>query len=221
MFVHWSKLWKNLTTHPRNIVWIWLPWTLKKLLVLLQLKLSRRWKGLAKSIFRECLLDRIKPIDDPIHRNKVKVFKTPTTRTVSKQKQQLTSLFNNAELFSRLYISWQTRDGDLQEFSSYKNQASPLSLSDEGHLSKSAKSYLLSCLEDLRCKIRGSCTTTVVLDRAAIVQMLKPAACKNLSIHMIFSSPIYLQNFSHHHIWTWHGTAILLTHSKLVLEKSV
>ena len=39
------------------------------------------------SFTREHLLDRIKPNDDTIQQNKLKVFKAPTTRSVSKQKQ--------------------------------------------------------------------------------------------------------------------------------------
>ena len=62
---------------------------------------------------RDCLVERTKPVDDTIHQNKLKVFKAPPIKSMSKEKQKLTCLKNNAELFSRLYISCQTRDGHL------------------------------------------------------------------------------------------------------------
>ena len=110
------------------------------------------------------------------------MFKALTTRSVSKQKQQLTSLKNNAELFSWLYISCQTRDGDLEEFFRYENQTCPPSLSDAGRLCQGTKCDLLACLEEISdARSEAPTTTPVVLDGAAIVQMLKPAACKNFS----------------------------------------
>ena len=59
---------------------------------------------------KECLIDRTKSMDETIHHNKLPLFGT-STHTASKGKQQLTSLKNDVELFSRLHISCQTRDG--------------------------------------------------------------------------------------------------------------
>ena len=49
---------------------------------------------------KECLIDRTKSIDETIHCNKLPLFGT-STHTASKGKQQLTSLKNDVELFSR------------------------------------------------------------------------------------------------------------------------
>ena len=57
-----------------------------------------------KAFTRECLLERTKSIHDAIHCNKLKLFNSSTTKAASKGKQQLTSLKNDVELFSRLYI---------------------------------------------------------------------------------------------------------------------
>ena len=62
-------------------------------------KMKRIGQVQFQSFTREHLLDRVKPINDLVNWNKLKVYKTPTTRSVSKQKQQLTNLKNNAELF--------------------------------------------------------------------------------------------------------------------------
>ena len=131
---------------------------------------------------KECLLERTKPIYDTIRRNKLAVFATSTIRKVTGGKQQIVSLKNNVELFSRLYIGCQTRDGNLDEFFRHENQACPPALSDGKNLRLGSKSDLLSCLEDV-CDARSDVpqTTCIILDGAAIIQMLKPAAAKNFA----------------------------------------
>ena len=137
---------------------------------------------------KECILDGTKSIDETIQRNKLPLFGT-STRTASKGKQQLTSLKNDVELFSRLYISCQTRDGNLEEFFRHENQACPPSLSDAGRLNLSTKSDLLVCLESLsEAQSEAPSVTNVVLDGAAIIQMLKPGAAKTFEeyAHQVF-----------------------------------
>ncbi|KAL8601115.1 hypothetical protein ACOMHN_040816 [Nucella lapillus] len=74
---------------------------------------------------RECLLDRTKAVDDPIPRNKLKVFSTSTPRSQSKGQQQLASVKNDRELFACMYIGCRRRDGNLEEFFRHENQACP------------------------------------------------------------------------------------------------
>jgi len=177
-----------------------------------------------QAFVRDCLVERTKPVDDTVHRNKLKVFKAPPIMSISKEKQKLTCLKNNAELFSRLYISCQTRDGHLDEFFRHKNQPCPPALSDGGSLHLGTKSDLLTCFREILDARSGAHTTTsIVLDGAAIVQMLKPAACKNFREYAqeVFIPYICLKGFNLHHAWTWYGTPTLLTHSKLVQEQSV
>lgn len=142
-----------------------------------------------KAFTRECLLDRTKAVDNPIPRNKLKVFSTSTPRSQSKGQQQLTSVKNDRELFARLYIGCQTRDGNLEEFFCHENQACPPALSDGGNLFTGTKSDLITCLEEISdAKTETPVTTCIVLDGAAIVQMLKPAASKTFEeyAHQIF-----------------------------------
>ncbi|KAG1681086.1 Atrial natriuretic peptide receptor 2 [Nymphon striatum] len=131
---------------------------------------------------RDCLVERTKPVADTIHRNKLKVFEAQPIRNVSKEKHKLTRLKNNAKLFSWLYISCQTKDGNLDDFFRHENQACPPALSDGWSLHLGTKSDLLTCFEeiaDARSEAPTTTTTSIVIDGAAIVQMLKPAACKN------------------------------------------
>ncbi|KAG1681932.1 Solute carrier family 22 member 4 [Nymphon striatum] len=129
---------------------------------------------------KECLFDRTKAVYDPIHRNNLKVFRTSTPRNQSKGQQQLVSVKNDRELFARLYIGCQTRGGNLEQFFCHENQACPPALSDCGGLCTGTKSDLLTCLEDVfEANTETPPTTCIVLDGAAIVQMLKPATSKS------------------------------------------
>ncbi|KAL8619769.1 hypothetical protein ACOMHN_025855 [Nucella lapillus] len=131
-----------------------------------------------KAFTRECLLDRTKAVDDPIPRNKLKVFSTSTPRSQSKGQQQLASVKNDRKLFARMYVGCQTRDGNL-EFFRHENQACPPALSDGRSLCSGTNSDLLTCLEEVSdAKTETPVTTCIVLDGAAILQMLKPAASK-------------------------------------------
>ncbi len=56
------------------------------------------------------------------------------------------SLKSDCVLFSHLYVACQTRDGDLDTFFTYENQAAPPSLSVGGGLRLGTKADLLQCL---------------------------------------------------------------------------
>ena len=80
---------------------------------------------------RERLVERMKPMEDAIHRNKLKIFGQPT-KLQAKGKQQMKSLKNDVDLFSRLYFRCQNWDLNLDEFFQHENQACPPALSDVG-----------------------------------------------------------------------------------------
>ncbi len=124
---------------------------------------------------KERLVDKSKSLKDPIKRNKLQLFSTTKTKTIVKSKQDLTFAKNDSELFSRLYIACQTRDGDLDEFFRHENRAYPLALSQDGRLRFGTKADLLESLEQLvESRHDEPQTTSVILDGAVIVQMLKP-----------------------------------------------
>ena len=134
---------------------------------------------------KESLVERTKPIDDTIHRNRLKLFVGSRKNTSSKEKQQLTLMKSYVELFARLYITCQTRDGNLEDFFQQENQAWPPALSDGGRLRLGTKSYILTCLDDLSpSQTKTHDATCIVLDGAAIKQMMKPAAAKPFDGHI-------------------------------------
>ena len=168
------------------------------------LKTVRNAKRIGQEQFdaftKECLVDRKKSTKETIHRNKLTLFST-TAPKPSRGKQQLSSLKCDVELFSRLYIGCQTRDGNLEEFLKHENQACPPSLSSAGKLHLGTKSDMLVCLENL-CEAQTEApeVTNVIIDGAAIVQMLKPGGAETFEeyAHQVFIPYIsrQLQNVS-------------------------
>lgn len=69
-----------------------------------------------ESFIAERLMQQSKSLHDPIKRNNLRVFNDPASNVASKTKQQLSSARNDCLLFSKLYISCQTREGNLDEF---------------------------------------------------------------------------------------------------------
>ena len=125
---------------------------------------------------------------DTIHCNKLPLLSTPVLK-VSKGKQQLNSLKCDVELFSRLYMACQTRDGNLDEFFRHENEACPPSLSAAGKLHLGTKSDMLEFLEGLsEAQYEAPKVIIVAIDGAAIDQMLKPGATETFEeyAHEVF-----------------------------------
>ena len=126
---------------------------------------------------------------DVIKRNKIQLFSSPPApKETTKDKMKIASLKSNCSLFSRLYISCQVREGDLESFFTHENQSYPPSLSQYGTLRSGNKSDLLFCLERLcPAKAEKPSVDVLLLDGAAIVNMLKPTgACKTFAEYSQF-----------------------------------
>ena len=102
----------------------------------------------------------------------------PPSKTLSKQKMQISILKQNCSLFAQLYVSCQVREGDLDDFVQHENQRFPPSLSLQGNLHHGSKSDLLECFEKLCPAQDVPDADVLILDEAAIVNMLKPGACQ-------------------------------------------
>ena len=129
----------------------------------------------------ERLVKQTKAIADPIKRNNLHLFSRPPVQRKSSKQLQLSSLKNDCSLFSRLYIASQTRNGDLDDFFCHENQVCPPVLSKNGIIRDGDKSELLHCLEELVPVEESLLSPTVevlILDGAAIVNMLKPVNSK-------------------------------------------
>lgn len=154
-----------------------------------------------ESFTKECLIDRTRSLYDTIRRNKLQLFSGSNTKNATNIKQQIVSIKNDVALFSRLYIGCQTRGGNIDMFFEHENQACPPALSDDGRIRLGVKSDLLTCLEEhYEPTIAAPTASCVILDGAAIVQMLKPAHAKTFEeyAHKIFIPYIlsYLKTYT-------------------------
>ena len=82
---------------------------------------------------------------DPIKENKLDFFQQKPEPAPADFKQN--ALNDDCHLFSRLFISSQSRECDLQEFFHHENQSFPAALSDGGKRHSGQKSLLASILE--------------------------------------------------------------------------
>jgi len=97
---------------------------------------------------KERLVERVKPLDDATSKNMFCLFSTPKKCQKTKAQELMAEMKSNRNLFSRLYVACQVRDGNLEEFFCHENQSCPPSLSDRGILRLGKKSDIVTCLED-------------------------------------------------------------------------
>ena len=96
----------------------------------------------------------------------------------------VSSLKSDRNLFSRLFVASQFRDGNLNDYLSHKNQPCPQSLSARGKLKLSTKSDIdiVRCLQDAT-ENQDDITPNVdvaMVDGPAMLCVLKPAASGTL-----------------------------------------
>lgn len=132
--------------------------------------------NLYKKYVKDVLEDKTTPIQDPIKRNSLALFKRQEPKAASKTTRQLSALKSDCGLFSRLYIASHHREGDLNNFFQHENQSYPPSLSDFGKLHFGKKSDLLSCLEVPNQPEQPRSFHAKVFDGAAIVHALPVAS---------------------------------------------
>ena len=126
-------------------------------------------------------------IYDTIKRNKLSLYKNTNNVVISTTQKKVTSLKQDCQLYSNLYIACQNRDGDLDEFFAHENYAYPPSLSIYGDIRSTDKSDTIKILENLveSCSTKPKFTAEI-LDGAAVVQAITPKVsptfgryCKN------------------------------------------
>ncbi len=111
----------------------------------------------------------------PIKKNKVAYFRQEHVASSSKDKE----LKENCQLFSRLFISCQSRQCDLEEFFMYENQPLSASLSDNGKLHACQKSQLVDILaapaltEDTEPE-----ADVLIIDGSALINGIPPRTSK-------------------------------------------
>ena len=97
--------------------------------------------------FNDHLKEKKTSIYEIINKNKFAIFTQPFKPNKVSNKMEITTLKKSYQLFSRLYMACQVRDGNLDEFFSHENDSYPSSIFKNGNLMPESKSDLLHCLE--------------------------------------------------------------------------
>ncbi|CAG2208108.1 unnamed protein product [Mytilus edulis] len=114
-------------------------------------------------------------IYEPIKKNKFLLFSRQPKKSSCETKSKLDLAREDCSLFSRLFISCQSRQCDLEEFFSHENQKFPPSLSQSGKINIGVKSQLMEILEAKGDLPREEPQTDmVVVDGAAMVNSRPP-----------------------------------------------
>lgn len=126
-----------------------------------------------------------KPLFEAIKKNKLLLFRTPPAKETSRQQLHITSLKKDCTLFAQLYVSCQVRGGDLENFFCHENHRYPPSLSQYGILRSGTKSTLVDRLVALAPRSNSNYpqADALILDGAAIVNVLKPIGCKTFDVY--------------------------------------
>lgn len=152
------------------------------LLILAQLSLAElvHTQGQAQyQDFVEGLVDNPTSFYKPIKKNHLDFFSQDKPATEqSKQKQPK----EECPLFSKLFISCQSRECDLQEFFQHENQSFPASLSEGGKLYCCQKSQLTSILEkQISLPDQEPKADDIIIDASALVHALPPKRSKTFT----------------------------------------
>ena len=98
-------------------------------------------QDLYKISIEERLEKRSVPITDVISKNSLSLFSSPYKKAKSKSASQIWALKSNCELFTRMHISCQSRNGDMDEFVKHENTSAPPSLADNGVMRSGTKTF--------------------------------------------------------------------------------
>ena len=127
-----------------------------------------------QEFIEERVTGRSKSIYDPIRKNNLPLFRSGQ-RKRPRSSPKTVAMKNDVQLFSRLYISCQSRDGDLESFFEHENQPWPPSLAENNSMRHGNKSDLMGCLEALAPRPTNSPEVDVkIIDGAALMHILDP-----------------------------------------------
>ena len=100
----------------------------------------------------------------------------------SKAKQKIVNLKSDCKLYSRLFIAYEAREGNLEKRFAHENNSFPIAISEHGKLRKCAsKSDFLKCLyENEEPSVESPKVDMKVIDGAASVCMNAPKCAKTI-----------------------------------------
>ena len=103
-------------------------------------------KAQHQTFVAERLNSSIAAFNDTVHNNNLPLLTSKSGKKPTKSTSKICNLQNDVHLFSRMYISCQTRDSDMDAFFEYENHAWPPSLASNGIMHQTSESTLMECL---------------------------------------------------------------------------
>ena len=144
--------------------------------------------------FSDSLANNAVSFYEPIKKNRTDFFRQEAA-PVEQSKQKL--LKEDCQLFSKLFISCQSRECDLQEFFQHENQTFPASLSEGGRLYTCQKSQLTSVLEShVTLEDKEPKTDVLIVDGSALVHALPPKKGKTFEGYALCDFLPVIQSYS-------------------------
>jgi len=117
-------------------------------------------------------------LHDPLPRNNLELFHGPKINTANKNKLKISDVKHDPNIFCKMYVASQSREGDLEDFFVHENNSYPPSISEFGKMCKaSTKSDILVCSEEYisnaqQSSIPNSHECALIIEGAALVHML-------------------------------------------------
>ena len=128
----------------------------------------------SQSFIDERISGSTKSLYDPIHKNNLPLFKSWKTKT-TKSSMKTVAMKNDVQLFSRMYIACQSREGDLDSFFEHENHPWPPSLAENNSMRQGSKADLVGCLEALAPRPEDTPEVDMkIIDGAALIYTLDP-----------------------------------------------
>ena len=141
-------------------------------------------KKLFADYVNERLVQKDLTIFQPLQKNSLPLLGTHARKPAAgKIQQSLKALKADCNLFARLYVACQNRDGNLDDFFRHENQFQPPSLSHAGHIRLGTKSDIVGILETLSESTPAQKLNfdAIIYDGAALVNILQPKTCTTFS----------------------------------------
>ena len=127
-----------------------------------------------QTFIKERMSESSTSLYDPIHKNNLPLFKSGQKKN-PRASTKTVAMKSDVQLFSRLYISCQSRDGDLETFFEHENHPCPPSLAENNSMRQGHKSDLMGCLEALTPRPANTPEVDVkIIDGAALMHTLDP-----------------------------------------------
>ena len=121
------------------------------------------------------LNSNVAAFNDTVHKNNLPLLTSKSGKKSTKSTSKICNLQTDVHLFSRMYISCQTRDSDMDAFFEHENHAWPPALASNGIMHQTSKSDLMECLEAVVPKSESVPDVDVkIVDGAALVHILDP-----------------------------------------------